>query len=409
MTIRQAIIRFLHEGKKVVLTPERLFYTRRTIPRLVRQMRQKEQIQVLFVVFELASWKTEGLYNRMREHPRFLPELLAVPSKENQEEIHNVVRYLEQKGYAFCCLKEGETIAARFHPDIIFYQKPYSWCIDKSLFFRRNLKSLFCYMSYCFRNTTRDFNQNTFFHNYAWQVYVENETEQEEMKAIMDNGGRNTIVTGLTVMDDLMKDKSCYRDPWKPLPSRKRIIYAPHHTIGHEMVHRSTFLQFGDFMLEMARKYHDRTQWVFKPHPLLRPKLEKMWGSERTAAYYEAWSNLENGQCENGEYMGLFQYSDAMIHDSGSFMLEYLYTHKPVMYLASGEVLGPDANLQTRQALEMHELGRTGEEIEAFIRRVIAGEDPKAEAREAYFRSHLIPPGGCSACENVIRAILGES
>ena len=49
------------------------------------------------------------------------------------------------------------------------------------------------------------------------------------------------------------------------------------------------------------------------------------------------------------------------------------------------------------------------EEIEAFIRRVIAGEDPKAEAREAYFRSHLIPPGGCSACENVIRAILGES
>lgn len=408
MNTRQLIKSIIHGGKKLLLMPERVWYTRIATPALVRRMREKDRISVLFVIFELASWKTESLYNRMLAHPRFTPELLVVPSLENKEEIHHVKQYLTTQGYPFRRMLPGGSIARELHPDIIFYQKPYNWCIDKSLFFRKNLGSLFCYMSYCFRNTIKDFNQNSFFHNYAWQIYVENKSVQEEMKAIMDNGGRNTVVTGLTVMDDLIRDKSCFADPWKGDGRKKRIIYAPHHTIGGEEVHRSTFLLFGEYMLEMAEKYKDEVQWAFKPHPILRKKLETEWGKERTAAYYDRWSNLENSQYENGEYLGLFRYSDAMIHDCGSFILEYLYMQKPVMYLVQGGMLGEDANYQTMQAFEMHYHGACFQEIDSFIQMVINGEDPKKEARMGFYRAQLLPPDGNSVCDNVIRSILGR-
>lgn len=408
MVLPRFVIRVLHGLKKILLLPERVIYTHYFTPRMVKRMRRKERINVAFVIFELASWKTETLYNRLREHPRFSPQLLIAPSRESPGESRNVERYLLNKGYEFDRLSKGDSIYNRFQPDIIFYQKPYSWCIDKSLFFRRNLRSLFCYMSYCFRNTTKDFNQNTLFHNYAWQVYVENESVKAEMQSIMDNRGKNLIVTGLTVMDDLMKDKLFYKDPWKKCGTKKRIVYAPHHTINDEIVHRSTFLLFGEFMLEMAEKYKEQVQWAFKPHPLLRKKLEKVWGKERASAYYEKWRTMDNSQSENGEYMGLFKYSDAMIHDSGSFMIEYLYTMRPVMYLVSDSSSFNDANAQTRKALEVHYPGRVSLDIEQFIQHVIQGIDEMYERRSTFFQTHLIPPGHMSVCENVISAILGS-
>lgn len=405
----QPVIRIIHTCKKVFLAPERIIYTRIVTPCLVKRIRQKEKINVAFVVFELASWKTEPLYNAMKENPRFSPMILVAPSLENSSEINAVKDYLLSKGYDFNQLSNGDSIRELFRPDIIFYQKPYDWCIDKSLFFRRNLNSLFCYMSYCFRNTTKDFNQNSFFHNYAWQIYVENKSVKSEMEAIMDNKGKNLVVTGLAVMDELLRDKSCYKDPWKACGNKKRIIFAPHHTICGELVHRSTFLTFGEFMLQMAEKYKDQVQWAFKPHPQLRRKLEKVWGPEKTDAYYKRWSEMENSQFENGEYMGLFNYSDAMIHDSGSFIVEYLYTKKPVMYLVEEEAVIADANEQTRQAFGVHYHGEKPSDIEQFIKNVIQGIDSEYEKRDAFFRTHLLPPGNTSVCDNVIRSILGSA
>ena len=401
------LISFLHYVKRLYYTPERIYYVYVKTPKLVKRMRSKEFIRVVYVVYELASWKTENLYLKMCEHHRFSPYILVVPSVENESEIINVETYLKKKKYIYSKLDENETIKEKFHPDIIFYQKPYAGRIDNRLFFQRNLDSLFCYMSYCFRNTTLHFNQNSLFHNFAWQIYVENKLMQEELMAFMDNSGKNTIATGLTVMDELLKDRKFYNDPWKPCLNRKKIIYAPHHTILNEITNRSTFLKYGEFMLEMAEKYKDKVQWAFKPHPLLEPKLRQLWGEEKTNNYYRKWAVMENSQLEKGEYMGLFKYSDAMIHDSGSFIIEYLYTKNPVMYLIEDDKLDKSTNKQTRIAIDVHYKGKTTTEIESFIQNVIEGKDEKKQDRINYFHSYLKPSGNKTVCENVIDAILG--
>lgn len=393
---------------KSLLILERLFYTKIVTPWLVNRMRKKEKIVVVFIIYELSSWKTENLYLKMCSHNRFIPYLIVEPSLENEYEINVVKAYMQEKRYTYYELLAGETIKSKFHPDIIFYQKPYSRCFRKSLHYRKNLSSLFCYMSYCFRNTTMDFNQNSFFHNYAWQIYVENDMMKKELETFMDNSGKNIVVTGLTVMDDLMKDKKEFGDPWKPLGNRKRIIYAPHHTINNEIVNRSTFLLYGDFMLEMAEKYKEKVQWTFKPHPLLEPKLRKLWGVEKTNAYFMRWEALENAQVETGEYMGLFKYSDAMIHDSGSFIIEYLYTLLPVMYLVQSRGLDVHTNMQTKLAYGLHYIGKTKLDIETFIQNVIEGKDEKEPERRSFYLSNLVPSNG-SVCDNVINAILGDA
>ena len=207
-----------------------------------------------------------------------------------------------------------------------------------------------------------------------------------------------------------MKDKRSFRNPWKN-NSRKKIIYAPHHSIpgtNGNFIEYSTFLTFGEYMLELARKYKESTQRAFKPHPTLYPKLLKIWGKERTDSYYNTWRDLENAQVELGEYAGLFKHSDAMIHDCSSFIAEYQYARNPVMFLIL------DMNQRTfqgefgKKAFEAHCLGRSTNDIENFVIDVINDRDSLQGIRDMFIRDYLTPPNGVSACDNIINTILGE-
>lgn len=392
----------------------RPIYQKYILPRKVKALRKKKIINALFVLHELGAWKTESLYLKMRENSRFDVKILLVPEIRSQYAFHILKKYLDEKQYPYETIKENESIKERFHPDIIFYQKPYNGNIKWHYFYTNNLYALFPYVMYCFRNRNSPHLKNIGLFDFSWQLYAENETVIEELKGILNTKGKNMVNTGLPIMDVLVLDKTKFPNPWKELSgNRKRIIYAPHHTLNTETVkfhspfYYATFLEYADFMLEMAEKYKDKVQWAFKPHPLLRFKLEKLWGAEKTDSYYKRWADMENSQVDEGEYMGLFKHSDAMIHDCGSFKLEYLYTDNPVMYLIKDNPEYDYENWQTTKALELHYKGTNQYEIEKFIQNVIESIDPLKEERKKFVETYLTPPNGKSACENIINAILG--
>lgn len=161
-------------------------------------------------------------------------------------------------------------------------------------------------------------------------------------------------------------------------------------------------------MLELAKKYQEEVFWAFKPHPLLRPKLEYMWGEKRTADYYSEWERLENAQVETGKYIGLFMHSDAMIHDCGSFTVEYHYSGKPVMYLMSDNDLTLGFNEFQQRAFDLHYKGWSESDIEKFIIDVINGIDPMAKDRTEFLQKSLTPPNGKDASENIIEVLLSS-
>lgn len=375
------------------------------IPARVRIVRRKKCINVLFVIANIGAWKSEDLYIEMLAHPRFKPILLVVKNDE-EDNRDDIKRYLEAKGYNY---EDSErpyvSFWNQYHPDIIFYQKPYGGE------FINNLKSLFCYIPYAVHGSIEDWSIRLPYIYNCWQVYYENETLAKQYSKLLGRGIHNSFATGLPVVDELMIPKEELENPWKGIRTKKRIIYAPHHSINQDnWWQTSTFLKMGEQILELAEKYSDKVQWAFKPHPLLRGKLEKVWGKEKTDAYYERWTNVEWSQFENGKYLGLFKYSDAMIHDCGSFIEEYMCSSNPVMYLLR------DKNYITRltqtfndtmtEAFYLHEFGSTIEEVETFITTVISGEVDGKDKRLQFVTNALKSPNGKTAAQNIIDCIL---
>lgn len=375
---------------------------------LAAKMRGKETIDTLFLLDSLSAWKTETLYLAMADHPRFAPRIALTPTLDAADN-SRLRAYLDAKGYPYTETGERGDLGGA---DIAFYQKPYAFFTERrGTAYWRNPLTLGCYVDYAFHTTETPWNTNLPFLNDAWKNFFENDDCAAGAARLMDNGGRNSVVTGLPMQDELMRGAAGEADPWRACrPGMKRVIYAPHHSIADDGgLNYSTFLELGEEMLAAARRHKGDIQFAFKPHPLLRGKLERLWGKGRTDDYYAQWATMENSQVSEGRYTGLFFHSDAMVHDCSSFVVEYHFTRRPCLYLVkAGRHSEVDSSF-AREAFGLHYHGTTAEDIEDFLSRVvIGGDDPMRGAREEFFAAKLTPPHGRTASENIISEILGE-
>lgn len=375
----------------------------------IKRIRSKNQIRFLFVLQDLSKWKTEALYKAMMAHPRFEP-ILGITPPTGKQDTTRLEEYCHSKGYPYIILDKNRKLTTQVSPDIVAHQQPYFQDIHPTHRVRHNLSVPIVYIPYCIHSLLAYWDSNQYIHHYCWQHYFENSSCCEERKRIHFYHGKNFVVTGLPFWDELAAPKEQFPNPW-PTDGRKRIIYAPHHTIGGlhmEGIEYSTFLENGEFMLEMAEKYKNKIYFVFKPHPRLYHNLVQIKGQAWTDAYYNEWKNRENCNIELGIYLPLFKHSDAMIHDCSSFTVEYLYMGKPAMYLLRHEDHTANISHYVGEAFDLHEKGRTHHDIERFIQQIITGEDFRKEAREQFYEATLQPPHGQSACANIIDAILGQ-
>ena len=387
---------------------------RKLMPLRIKHIRSKKVIKVLFVITEVGPWKTKELYKAMVKHKRFSPFIGISESCEVPDEKKELIHFLKKIGIPFVDLdKDTKNVFHNISPDIIFYQKPYEEVYKKNIRYWKHMSSLFCYVCYAFRSSDVSWSINLPLFDFLWQQYFENKLVTSPYRlSLMNDKGKQAVVTGLPIQDQLMIPKEKFADPWKKQDHpKKRIIYAPHHTIGG--IHMpglalSSFLENGELLLDLMHKYKDQVQWTFKPHPLLYKNLLIVWGEEKTDRYYDEWKNAENSQFEDGEYDALFKYSDAMIHDCSSFTIEYHYTKNPVMYLVRQQGLESSYNEFGQKAFDLHYKGHSKEQIEQFILNVINGIDPMKSEREHFYNKYLIPPHGKTACENIINAILGQ-
>ncbi len=373
---------------------------------LVKAMRGKEVVSVEFLINSLSAWKTESLYAAMKDHSRFRPTI-SIPPTLDEADTQALRRHLAAKGYEFREMGPRDHLEA----DVAFYQKPYAIFTERGGYaYWRNARTLTCFIDYAFHTTETTWGLNLPFLNEAWMVFFENQECVDGAARMMDNRARNSVVTGLPMQDELMSGAQGGPDPWRTQAARKkRVIYAPHHSIEDDGgLNLSTFLSVGEEMLEIAERHADTVQFAFKPHPLLRAKLNRVWGRERTDRYYTRWAEAANCQAEDGKYTSLFMHSDAMIHDCSSFIIEYLYTRRPALYMVKeGQRIGNLSDF-ARRAYDLHYKAGSAREIERFIDEVVVGgQDPLRAERDNFYASMLTPPGGRTACENIMAAILG--
>ncbi len=385
----------------------------------ISRIKKKEVLNVCFFLIHESVWKYDGVYQLMLKDKRFNPIIVVCPYVVYGDEtmyktLESTYISYESKGYNIVNSYDNGVwldVKLDLKPDIVFFTNPHDLTLPQ--YYIENYKDILtCYVPYNFGNTHLNkmmYNQN--FHNVIWKLFAETEIHKKYSINYSDNNGRNVVVSGYPATDIYFKDKGEINFKWKSDKKElKKVIWAPHHTIDDDVsfLSFSSFLMYYNVFFELAEEYKDKIQFIFKPHPLLLNKLysQDVWGKEKTGIYYEKWNNLENGMLVLGRYEEMFITSDAMIHDSGSFLIEYLCVNKPVLHTSRDKNVTDRMNSFGKMAYGHHYHARSVKEIRSFLEMILMGDDPLKTNREAYIKEYLVPPNGKSASENILEEIV---
>lgn len=409
-TLKKSIKDFFYAFRYRVVVPLSHWF-------LIRRLRRKDKINVVFIASTLPMWRYQGIYDQMSKHPRFKTYILILPFHEYASEVQdrdvNTLRaFFDSVGFEYYIAGENMEFDLRkdLNPDILFYPQPYPGAYTSRYTYEKFRDKLLCYFPYAFWTAGGGWSYNEPLHNYAWKCFYSTEFHRRDASNIAYNKGCNVEVVGYPNADCFLF--KARKDVWKPQSiHKKRIIWAPHFTIESDRVFASSnFLWMADFMLDLAEQYSDKIQFAFKPHPRLISHLYKHpdWGREKTEDYYNRWSSRENTQLEAGDFVDLFMASDAMIHDCGSFSVEYHYSQNPVLFVSDNlDKLLIDKNDFGKLAMSQHYIGKCKEDIIRFIEDVVLmGKDPMKSSREEFYMSYLLPPNGKSVAENTMNVFL---
>lgn len=378
----------------------------------VKILRKKEIINVLFILNDVSKWKSEELYKLMQKHPRFNAVLgvtvreLEAPSASSRK-VFELIAYLQKNNYSFV-----ELVDTYYpQPDLVIYTEPYGSAVPirQSVFSYWN--ALIVSINYSCHTTHLPIDYHTRVHECAWIDCYESKSAILDAHRYIGYKRKNIKLTGLPMFDALQAPSSS--NPWKRQNKlKKKIIWAPHHSLGgfeYESIVYGNFIEMHEYMFKLAEQYQDKIQIAFKPHPLLREKLEAIWGLARTDEYYTRWKLLNNGQLETGEYTDLFKNSDALIHDSSSFIVEYQIINKPSLFMVRNErKIIEDLNVFGKRAFYSQELGYNYNDVKKFIEKIINGEDPNRDKRINFLNSEIEGLNGDNASHKIIDEILNE-
>ena len=377
-----------------------------------------EQIQVAFQTYSAAQWPAEQVYRKLEAIPYFDVRVVISPimNRDNESIINSFKQtsdwfkkgnYNVFEGFNLSTYDIYDWDYLGGYPDVLYQLS--SWFLDLpkgQRFTKLPLRTLIAYIPYSMylaNNSDGSYAINCVYNkesiNMMWRVYCDSRFNLERYKQYELLQGKNVRYSGYAKMDYFYRhvqfDRSELNELWSvpkgiDVCGIKKIIIAPHYTVtSSDVLSYSTFHMNIWFWKYLILKYEDEVSFVFKPHPNLRWKsvqtgLFKSY--EEYDAYIDWWNSRPNGKVvQDSSYLELFKTSDAMIMDSVSFLGEYLYMNKPLLFLTRPEQVMMDIG---KRVLDSY-YKTPGDDywgIEQFIQKIVLeGEDTMASEREKVF------------------------
>ncbi|HPL04757.1 MAG TPA: CDP-glycerol glycerophosphotransferase family protein [Bacteroidales bacterium] len=398
------------------------YYHQAKYKKIVAKKGKKERLKVAFFAFQDSIWKYDSLYKKLENHPKFDPVIVVIPyvtygHESMLAEMNKTTKALANKGYKVIKsynenTKKFMSVKKEIDPDLIFFTTPFR-LTSPEYQISNYLDRLTAYVPYGFMTIKMEEDQyNQMFHNLAWRCYYETPIHKEMAKNVSHIKAKNVVVTGYPLVDTYLNTSYKPKEVWKNLDTRvKRIIWAPHHTLkaNISMSSYSNFLTYSEFFFELIEKLNYKIQVAFKPHPILKLKLYKHpeWGKERTDKYYLRWATTPNCQLEEGDYDDLFLTSDALIHDSISFISEYCLTGKPMLFTVSDNKVTELFNTFGSKAFQLSYMAYNEVDIVQFVKNVVLnGNDSRKNERLTFVNDILKPPNNQTAVNNIINDLI---
>ena len=393
---------------------------RRVFAASAKKISRKDKIKIGFSLCDAAMWCGDKLYKLFADNPRFEQTIFLYMQAANENELKQrdfaqAITKFKARGLNVVPVVEGETVIPK--QDVLIFLIPYPNCYPDD--FQTPVltaETLVTYIPYTFEVSLADMYKWPVY-EIGWKIFFDSDWNRQLGALNCVTGGANFYFSGYPKLD-IFADDNKFSFPWKMIrPDAKKIIWAPHWTIVTPLTPRkyayANFQYVYKFMYEFA-KNHPETSWVVKPHPkLLTVAVESgiFPSVEAFEEYIQAWNDLPNAQFfTGGYYQDIFATSDGMIHDSGSFVAEYQYTHKPMIYLTRPEQHFNEPGKKILDASYCVD-GRDLNAIAAAIQKIfIDGEDPLKGARQKVFDELLNyrRVNGMSASEYIFHAIADE-
>lgn len=311
--------------------------------------------RVLFLVHHIEAWDSlDSVVRALGEAPDFDVVVASIPRKfrgaagfSDEDLVH---RGLDARGIPHLRITQESdddrlALVRALTPDVIFRQS--QWDDDvPAAFSTRNLSfARLCLVSYemigFIHNQETDTISNTaldsYYHRAAWRVFSASPLSKAIAARDGARAGEQFVVTGHPKADRLRTAPPAWPvargDGDEP---RARIVWSAHHSITDEWISFGMAHLVAKDMLEWARSSPD-LDFVLMPHPALRPFIDDPSSPVTPAEadeFVAQWSALPNTTifC-GGDYAPVFAASDVMIVDGVSFLVEYQFQGKPLIFL----------------------------------------------------------------------------
>lgn len=319
---------------------QNIAFIKKNQKKVKQKLKNKKHLNVAFYVYDSAKWKCQSVYDLLESNENFTPYIFVTKCNapksnfnyQTADDVKNNYNYFNSKGMRVKCAFDFEK--NKFipfekinpKPDIIIYQHP--WYVETSQGPVVCSKfALTYYIPYYISDIDNSIEYDLRFHRYIYRYFVPDETIRKNYAPNMYDKGEKLVVAGHPQLDFYLKKNNDNE--------KKYVIYAPHWTVCGDNLRYSTFDWNGYEILKFAQN-HPEINWVFKPHPCLFNFLYMSGYMSKKSAqeYYKSWEKISKA-CYDGDYMELFQKSYALITDSGSFLIEYLFTKQPCIHLVS--------------------------------------------------------------------------
>ena len=371
----------------------------RKLRRISRLAKENKKIKVAFIDVFSSVFPTRPVFEEMMHNEHFDPYIIIAPNVERTHdyllEIYlEAVNALKQEypgrvieGYD---IKYDQYLELKDDYSLIFFNNPYPNLVHEfhSLDYFLDKDVLTIYMNYGFAALAFwNVVLSTDFYNKVWVACLESKMNLKHLKKHEQIFGLNGLVTGYLKMDKMARIVPKER-------SRKRILICPHHTVwGWNKLNIGNFVTYAQFFLTLPKRYPE-IDFVFRPHPLLFKNLinYNVWTQEEIDQYItEVESNNNMVYDTSAEYFDQFVNSDAMIHDCGSFIGEYLFTEKPCCYMLKTPEQAVNGLVPLGQkCMEQYYHAFSEKDIIRFIEDVVVkGIDPLKGQREKFVQKEL--------------------
>jgi hypothetical protein len=362
------------------------------------KIRRKDKIKIGFFFENPSKWCGDELYNLFARDKRFEPTVFFFPIGDELTRKEFVISLEKFKSHGlniFEIKRAGEDLPAQ---DVLIQISPYDNVPQSFRLINLKLTTLMAHFNYGISVTQRTGFYNWSFFRVLWRIFFSSLISMADCQKACKVGMPRGVYSGYPRMDIFFKRDTDFHFDWKMArPNAKKIIWAMHHTVLEHpySLNYATFQWNYKFMYEFA-KVHPEISWVVKPHPFLpsRAVSAKIFPSiEACKEYFQKWDDLPNAQVYMGAYyQAIFATSDGMIQDCSSFIGEYQYVNKPMIYLTRPEKLFNELGKKILEASYLVD-GKDLDGIAALMQRIfIKGDDYKAAERKEVFDKYLNYP-----------------